>query len=116
MNRKELLKDIQRYNDDTAGNPHQEEPDLRFTKSQFLTLWKNKPDVLTQSDISKMTGYVSTTVRNWIRKGKLRAVTVQGRTLIAKEWLAEFMAGYGIRICHKSEVHLQMMKKALQIE
>ena len=50
-------------------------------------------------------------VRQWSRKGKLRAVTVQGRSLVAKEWLAEFMAGDGMWIWQKSEVHRRMLKK-----
>ena len=56
-----------------------------------------------------MTGYTGSTVRQWIKKRKLRSVTVQGRSLVAKEWLAEFMAGYGERIWQKSEVHRGML-------
>ncbi|MBQ3861875.1 MAG: hypothetical protein II779_15230 [Clostridia bacterium] len=55
-------------------------------------------------------------VRQWSRKGKLRSVTVQGRTLVPKEWLAEFMAGYGMRIANKSGVHRQMLKKIGRME
>ena len=42
-------------------------------------------------------------------KGRLRSVTVQGISLVAKEWLAEFMAGDGMRIWQKSEVHRRML-------
>ena len=66
-------------------------PDPRIMKSRFLELWENKPDALTPADVQRLTGYTGSTVQQWIRKGKLRAVTVQGRSLAAKEWLAEFM-------------------------
>ena len=97
-----------------AGRPAG--PDPLIMKSRFLQLWENKPDALTPSDVREMTGYVGATVRHWIGKGKLRAVTVQGRSLVAKEWLAEFMAGDGMRIANKSKVHLQMFEKIAQRE
>ena len=86
-------------------------PDPLIMKSRFLKLWENKPDALTPSDVSTMTGYISATVRHWIGKGKLRAVTAQNRTLIAKDWLAEFMATDGMRIANKSRMHLRMLRK-----
>lgn len=55
-------------------------------------------------------------VRQWSRKGKLRAATGQGNRLAAKEWLAEFMTGYGMRIANKSGVHRQMLKKIGRME
>ena len=84
-------------------------PDPRIMKSRFLELWENKPDALTPADVQRLTGYTGSTVRQWIKKRKLRSVTVQGRSLVAKEWLAEFMAGYGMRIWQKSEVHRRML-------
>ena len=92
-----------------AGRTRPAGPDPLIMKSRFLELWENKPDALTPSDVREMTGYVGSTVRHWIGKGKLRAVTVQGRSLVPKEWLAEFMAGYGERIWQKSEVHRGML-------
>ena len=85
-------------------------------KSRFLELWENKPDALTMSDVREMTGYVGATVRHWIGKGKLRTVTAQNRTLIAKDWLAEFMATDGMRIANKSRMHLRMFEKITRRE
>ena len=85
-------------------------------KSRFLELWENKPDALTPSDVREMTGYVGATVRHWIGKGKLRAVTAQNRMLIAKDWLAKFMATDGMRIANKSRVYLRMLKKIARRE
>ena len=99
-----------------AGKTRPAGPDPLIMKSRFLELWENKPDALTMSDVREMTGYVGATVRHWIGKGKLRAVTAQNRTLIAKDWLAEFMATDGMRIANKSKVHLRMLKKITRME
>ena len=99
-----------------AGSPRRKDPDQRIRKSAFLWIWAKEPDALTPVDVQKLTGYTGSTVRQWIRKGKLRAVTLQGKSLIAKEWLAEFMAGYGERIWQKSEVHLRLTDRISQTE
>ena len=92
-----------------SGKSHRKEHDPRIGKSDFLRVWAKEPDALTPADVQKLTGYTGSTVRQWIRKGKLRSVTVQGRSLVAKEWLAEFMARYGERIWQKSEVHRRIL-------
>ena len=92
-----------------AGKSHRKEPDPRIRKSDFLLIWAKEPDAFTPADVQRVTGYTASTVRQWIRKGKLRSVTVQGRSLVPKEWLAEFMAGYGERIWQKSEVHRRIL-------
>ena len=79
-------------------------------------MWAKEPDAFTPADVQRLTGYTGSTVRQWIKKRKLRAVTVQGRSLVAKEWLAEFMAGYGERIWQKSEVHRRVTDRISQIE
>ena len=99
-----------------AGSPRRKDPDQRIRKSAFLRIWAKEPDALTPADVQRMTGYAGSTVRQWIKKRKLRAVTVQGRSLVAKEWLAEFMAGDGMRIANKSGGHLRMLKKISRIE
>ena len=94
-----------------AVKSQRKEPDPRIRKSDFLLIWATEPDALTPADVQRMTGYTGSTIRHWIRKGKLRAVTVQGRSLVPKEWLAEFMAGDGMRIWQKSEVHRHFLKR-----
>ena len=63
-----------------AGSPRRKDPDQRIRKSAFLRIWAKEPDALTPVDVQKLTGYTGSTVRHWIRKGKLRSVTVQGIT------------------------------------
>ena len=92
-----------------ARKSHRKEPDPRIGKFAFLRIWAKEPDAFTPADVQGLTGYTGSTVLHWIRKGKLRSVTVQGRSLVAKEWLAEFMAGYGMRIWQKSEVHRRIL-------
>ncbi len=78
-------------------------------EEDVLSYAEHAAGIVLPSDVREMTGYVGATVRHWINKGKLRAVTAQNRTLIAKDWLAEFMAADGTRIANKSRVHLLMM-------
>ena len=99
-----------------SGKSHRKEPDPRIRKSDFLLIWATEPDALTPANVQRMTGYTGSTVRQWIRKRKLRSVTVQGRSLVAKEWLAEFMAGYGRRIANKSEEHVRLLNRILENE
>ena len=99
-----------------SGKSHRKEHDPRIGKFAFLRIRSKEPDALTPADVQRMTGYTGSTVRQWIRKGKLRSVTVQGRSLVAKEWLAEFMAGDGMRIWQKSEAHRRVTDRISQIE
>lgn len=94
-----------------AGHSSRTETDPKIMESQYLRIWKNQPDALSPADIQRMTGYLAATVGKWIRKGELRSVTVQGKTVIAKEWLAEFMSTHGMRIAHKSQQHLRILQK-----
>ena len=66
------------------------------------------PTVIMERRIHRLNGRAWYALQ-WIKKRKLRSVTVQGRSLVAKEWLAEFMAGYGERIWQKSEVHRRIL-------
>ena len=99
-----------------AVKSHRKKPDPRIGKFAFLRIWAKEPDALTPADVQKLTGYTGSTVRQWSRKGKLRAVTGQGNRLVAKEWLAEFMAGYGEWIWQKSEVHRRLTDRISQTE
>ena len=99
-----------------AVKSQRKEPDPRIGKFAFLLIWAKEPDALTPADVKRLTGYTGSTVRQWIRKRKLRSVTVQGKSLVAKEWLAEFMAGDGMRIWQKSEVHRRLTDRISQIE
>jgi hypothetical protein len=85
-------------------------------EEDVLSYAEHAAGIVLPSDVREMTGYVGATVRHWINKGKLRAVTAQNRTLIAKDWLAEFMATDGMRIANKSRVHLRIFEKIAQME
>lgn len=64
---------------------------------QFLcTAWETAPDALTAADIQTLTGYSHTTTLRWIGHQKLRSVSTPDESLVAKEWLIEFMSRYMI--------------------
>ena len=67
-------------------------------RAQLEDLWFDAPDVLTQADVQKLTGYSQSYVSSWMVTGKLRTVTVHGSPITSREWLIEFMCINGIRI------------------
>ena len=67
-------------------------------RAQLEDLWFDAPDVLTQADVQKLTGYSQSYVSSWMVTGKLRTVTVHGSPITSREWLIEFMCINGIQI------------------
>jgi predicted site-specific integrase-resolvase len=67
-------------------------------REQLEDLWFDVPDVLTPSDVQKLTGYSQSYVSSWMVTGKLRTVTVHGSPITSREWLIEFMCRDGRKI------------------
>ena len=71
---------------------HKKQSDLpKDYREQLEDLWYDAPDVLTPTDVQKLTGYSQSYVSSWMVTGKLRTVTVHGSPITAKEWLIDFM-------------------------
>ena len=64
-------------------------------REQLEDLWYDAPDVLTPSDVQKLTGYSQSYVSSWMVTGKLRTVTVHGSPITSREWLIDFMCARG---------------------
>ena len=84
---------------------------------QFLyTAWETAPDALTAADIQALTGYSYTTIKRWSCRKRLQSVSTPDETLVAKQWLIEFMSRYMIiytaRLPKKSS---QLLKKYIRI-
>ena len=64
-------------------------------QSKLMDFFKNElksyGEVLTVKDVMEITGYKSTSVNNWIMKGKLKDFTYKKKNLILKQWLIEYM-------------------------
>ena len=83
---------------------------------QFLHMvWKNDPDALTAEDIQALTGYSLTTIKRWICHKKLRSVSTPNETIVAKQWLVEFMSRYMIAHANQlSKKSSQLLKKHIK--
>ena len=75
------------------------QPDLPDDyREQLEDEWYNVPDVLSPTDVEKLTGYSQSAVSGWMTSGKLRTVTVHGSPITAREWLIEFMCKDGRKL------------------
>ena len=52
---------------------------------------KHYPDVLTVSDISRLTGYSQHTVSRWCTEGRVKTLMRQPKFIVPKVWLLEFL-------------------------
>lgn len=52
---------------------------------------KHYPDVLTVSDISRLTGYSQHTVSRWCTEGHVKTLMRQSKFIVPKVWLLEFL-------------------------
>lgn len=73
--------------------------------------WRFAKQILTVSEVAELTGYSTTTINQWINRGKLKSFKIQNKLSIAKECLIEyyFTAGHTCRT--KSPKHLRLLKK-----
>ena len=81
----------------TQDHKKQSDPPKDY-REQLEDLWYDAPDVLTPSDVQKLTGYSQSYVSSWMVTGELRTVIVHGSPITSREWLIEFMCINGIRI------------------
>ena len=77
--------------------------------------WQTAPDALTAADIQILTGYALITIKRWICHQKLQSVSLPTETLVAKQWLVEFMSEYTVtQSNHLSKKNSQLAKKYLK--
>ena len=78
----------------TQGHKKQSDPPKDY-REQLEDLWCDAPDVLTPSDVQKLTGYSQSYVSSWMVSGKLRTVTVHSSPITSRDWLIDFMCATG---------------------
>ena len=64
---------------------------------------KHYPDVLTVSDISRLTGYLRHTVSRWCTEGRVKPLMRQPKFIVHKVWLLEFL---------NSDAYLEIVRKS----
>ena len=74
--------------------------------------WADVPEMLTVTDISKISGYAATTVERWATAQKLKTVRLEGGALIStKVWLIDFYYTDGQNVKIKSLRHIELLEK-----
>lgn len=75
--------------------------------------WHDLPELLTITDVAKITGYTANAVDRWIVKGSLRSVTAQMGLVTCREWLIDFCCKDGYNIAKKVDRHIELLGKLL---
>ena len=83
-------------------------------KSGLLAAWQaaaaEYKDLMTTAEVCELTGYQSQTVYRWYHSKAITGFMIQGKLLISKLTLLEFLAGdTATRIVHKSPKHLALL-------
>lgn len=73
--------------------------------------WYDCPLLLNAEDISKLTGYNTDIVNEWINSNKLNSVVTQNAIVITKEWLIDFYISEGYKIEKKSNEHIRLLNE-----
>ena len=83
-------------------------------KSGLLAAWQaaaaEYKDLMTTAEVCELTGYQSQTVYRWCHSKAITGFMIQGKLLISKLTLLEFLAGdKAINIVRKSPKHLNLL-------
>ncbi len=83
-------------------------------KSGLLTVWEaaaaDYKDLMTTAEVCELTGYQTQTVYRWYHSKAITGFIIQGKLLISKLTLLEFLAGdKAINIVRKSPKHLNLL-------
>jgi len=90
--------------------PMQKEKDFRIWLEER---WKNVSETIRTSEIPKLLGYNSESVRRWIASGKLEVVEIPNAIITTKTWLIDFYCSYGNKITRPSKNHIRIMHEFL---
>lgn len=80
----------------------------RKLEKYYTSKFKEYEDVMTISDVMKLTGYSKSAITQWVNIGKLKSFYVRNKTLIPKPYLMEWLLSpeyNGIERKSKKHVH-----------
>jgi len=72
--------------------------------------WANLPDMLSNTDVMKITDYSINAINRWLQSGKLRSVKIQGDIITSKEWLINFYCKDGYVIVGMNKKHIKLLQ------
>ena len=73
--------------------------------------WYAEPDLLSSTDVSRITGYAKTSVNRWMEKKTLRTVKTQSGVITTKTWLVDFYCEHAYGIVMKSDAHIALLTR-----
>ena len=65
--------------------------DKKYLKKYYTNKLKDYEDIIRVTQIADFTGYRSSTVTQWIREGKLKALQLPGRYIVPKSYLIDWL-------------------------
>lgn len=80
-------------------------------RAWLMDEWSNESEMLLTSDISRLTGYATQTVQQWMKKGNLRSVRARNKLMTTKEWLIDFYCDEAYKIIRMSDKHIELMNR-----
>lgn len=86
--------------------------DLLKDFAKWLEIWlRNENEMLFKDDLIRLIGYHKNTINRWLLNGTLKRVELPDEFVTSKEWLIEFLCGYGNAIVDKSDEHIGLINK-----
>lgn len=87
-------------------------PSLPIEFKQWLSnKWRYSKQVLTIPEVAELTGYSTTTINRWIRRGKLKSIQLPNMRAVPKECLIDYYLTFGHQCREKSPKHIRLLKK-----
>ena len=83
-------------------------------RAELLAVWTSSaeqyPDLMNTSEVCELTGYTTQTIQRWCRRKTITSFIIQGKLLIPKATLIEYLASNeAASIIRKSSKHLELL-------
>lgn len=84
--------------------------------AKWLEIWlRDENEMLFKDDLIRLIGYHKNTINRWLLNGTLKSVELPDEFVTSKEWLIEFLCGYGNTIVDKSDEHIACVQNLMNI-
>ena len=103
---------VLRYMYQLRNLQYQDEIYVRNLKKLYEEEMKAQPDVLTNLEISFLTGYSKSCINDWIMYGKLQSLSPAKKNFVPKKYLIAFMVSkHAVTNPMKSDRHKELLEK-----
>jgi len=85
---------------------------IKKLRGFYETEFSKVPDVLTNRDIARLTGYSKSTINDWIFYDKMKVLSPSKKNFVPKVYFIDFMVSkHAIKNPMKTDKHKQMLAK-----